>query len=133
MLSLIARTGPSTRLVYSAVAMAIRPFSTTNCSNAPNQMPLLETDLSFIRHNPPHPKPRKKSLTEIRASYYSVIGPRYLADVLDTMGLWVDGLKFAGGSYTLFPERQLREVIDLAHSHDVYVSTGGSLTHEYLT
>ena len=49
--------------------------------------------------------------------------------VLETMGYHVDGLKFAGGSFTLFPEKELREVIDLAHSHDVYVSTGGFMEH----
>jgi phosphosulfolactate synthase (CoM biosynthesis protein A) len=39
------------------------------------------------------------------------------------MGTHVDGLKFAGGSFSLFPEKPLRELIDLAHEHDVYVST----------
>jgi phosphosulfolactate synthase (CoM biosynthesis protein A) len=57
------------------------------------------------------------------------MGKRYLSDVLETMGYHVDGLKFAGGSFTLFPERELRELIDLAHSHDVYVSTGGFMEH----
>jgi phosphosulfolactate synthase (CoM biosynthesis protein A) len=57
------------------------------------------------------------------------MGKRYLADVLETMGYHVDGLKFAGGSFTLFPEKELRELIDLAHSHDVYVSTGGFMEH----
>lgn len=39
------------------------------------------------------------------------------------MGTHVDGLKFAGGSFSLFPEKPLRELIDLAHEYDVYVST----------
>jgi phosphosulfolactate synthase (CoM biosynthesis protein A) len=39
------------------------------------------------------------------------------------MGHHVDGLKFAGGSFSLFPEDKLRELIDLAHDHGVYVST----------
>lgn len=39
------------------------------------------------------------------------------------MGHHVDGLKFAGGSFALFPEDKLKELIDLAHQHDVYVST----------
>lgn len=39
------------------------------------------------------------------------------------MGHYVDGLKFAGGSFSLFPEDKLKELIDLAHHHDVYVST----------
>jgi phosphosulfolactate synthase (CoM biosynthesis protein A) len=39
------------------------------------------------------------------------------------MGYHVDGLKFAGGSFSLFPEDKLRELLDLAHQHGVYVST----------
>lgn len=39
------------------------------------------------------------------------------------MGYYVDGLKFAGGSFSLFPEEKLAELISLAHQHDVYVST----------
>lgn len=83
----------------------------------------------FVRHNSVLPKPRSKAVTEIRGPYYSVMGPRYLQDVLSTMGAHVDGLKFAGGSFSLFQEPQLRELIDLAHAHGVYVSTGGWLEH----
>ncbi|KAK3681952.1 hypothetical protein LTR37_020719 [Vermiconidia calcicola] len=57
------------------------------------------------------------------------MGPRYLSDVLETMGAHVDGLKFAGGSFSLLPEKPLRELIDLVHSYDVYVSTGGWMEH----
>ena len=39
------------------------------------------------------------------------------------MGYNIDGLKFGGGSFSLYPEPQLRELIDLAHEHGVYVST----------
>lgn len=39
------------------------------------------------------------------------------------MGTHVDGLKFAGGSFSLFQEKPLRELIELAHEHGVYVST----------
>lgn len=39
------------------------------------------------------------------------------------MGYHVDGLKFAGGSFSLFPEDKLRGLLDLAHEHGVYVST----------
>ena len=41
------------------------------------------------------------------------------------MGTYVDSLKFAGGSFTLMPEKAAREIIDLCHRHDVLVSTGG--------
>ena len=83
----------------------------------------------FIRHNPRNEKPRNTGVTEIRGPYYSVMGKRYLEDVLETMGYHVDGLKFAGGSFSLFPEKRLTELIDIAHSYGVYVSTGGWMEH----
>ncbi|HEX7057665.1 MAG TPA: phosphosulfolactate synthase [Bacilli bacterium] len=73
------------------------------------------------------PKPRTRGVTEIRGPYYSVMGKRYLTDVLETMGEYVDSLKFAGGSFTLMPEERIREILDLAHEHNVKVSTGGFL------
>jgi len=126
----LARPVTSASMARSAMALGTRYLSTTATTHAPksHEKPLIETDMSFIRHNPPEPKPRTKGLTEIRAAYYTVMGPNYLRDVLETMGTWVDGLKFAGGSFTLFPEHKLREVIDLAHEHGVYVSTGGILS-----
>jgi phosphosulfolactate synthase (CoM biosynthesis protein A) len=78
-------------------------------------------------HRPP--KPRTRGVTEIRGPYYSVMGRRYLEDVLETMGEHVDALKFAGGSFTLMPERALAEIIETAHAHDVLVSTGGFIEH----
>ncbi|KAL4913808.1 hypothetical protein BDW62DRAFT_220488 [Aspergillus aurantiobrunneus] len=83
----------------------------------------------FARSNPRPKKPRTKGVTEIRGPYYTVMGKRYLADVLETMGTHVDGLKFAGGSFSLFPEKPLKELIDLAHEYNVYVSTGGWAEH----
>jgi phosphosulfolactate synthase (CoM biosynthesis protein A) len=73
----------------------------------------------------PRPKPRRVGQTEIRGPYYSAVGRRMLEDVLETMGHWVDSLKFAGGGFVLMPRERLKEMIDLAHSHDVAVSTGG--------
>lgn len=35
----------------------------------------------------------------------------------------VDGVKFAGGSFSLFQEDKLRELIQIAHENDAYVST----------
>src|SRR5437867_2501890 len=52
------------------------------------------------------------------------ISARYLVDVLETMGSYVDSLKFAGVSFTLMPRRPLTELIELCHRHDVAVSTG---------
>lgn len=80
---------------------------------------------SFIRMNERPAKPRTFGLTEIRGPYYTPMGRRYLEDVLETMGEHVDSLKFAGGSFTLMPKKRVQELIDLAHSHQVLVSTGG--------
>src|SRR6266705_2636063 len=86
---------------------------------------LPERSFSFLRINQRETKPRKRSLTEIRGPYYSVVGRRYLEDLFETMGAYVDSLKFAGGSFTLMPEQAVREIVDVCHKHDVLVSTGG--------
>src|SRR5438105_10773032 len=41
------------------------------------------------------------------------------------MGAYIDSLKFAGGSFTLMPEKVVREIIDLCHKNNVLVSSGG--------
>lgn len=88
-----------------------------------------ERAFPFIRMNEREGKPRTRGITEIRGPYYTPMGKRYLEDVLETMGEYVDSLKFAGGSFTLMPEKQLREIIDLAHRYNVLVSTGGYIEH----
>jgi phosphosulfolactate synthase (CoM biosynthesis protein A) len=88
-----------------------------------------ERAFSFIPLNAREAKPRRRGITEIRGPYYSVMGERYLTDVLETMGWYVDGLKFAGGSFALMPRQKVKAIIDLAHAHDVYVSTGGWMEH----
>src|SRR5207248_4013357 len=79
----------------------------------------------FLRVNERERKPRKRGLTEIRGPYYSVVGRRYLEDLFETMGAYIDSLKFAGGSFTLMPERAVQGIVDLCHEHNVLVSTGG--------
>lgn len=79
----------------------------------------------FLRINEREAKPRQRGLSEIRGPYYSVVGRRYLEDLFDMMGNYVDSLKFAGGSFTLMPNQTVRELIDICHKHDVLVSTGG--------
>jgi phosphosulfolactate synthase (CoM biosynthesis protein A) len=81
--------------------------------------------LPFLKMNPRPPKPRTRGLTEIRGSYYTPLGPRYLADVLETMSPHIDSLKFGGGSFAIYPRAKLVELIELCHQHDVTVSTGG--------
>lgn len=83
----------------------------------------------FLRMNERSEKPRKEGITEIRGPYYTVMGKNYLEDVLSTMGAYVDSLKFAGGSFSLLPTKALKELIDLAHKHNVLVSTGGFIEY----
>lgn len=80
---------------------------------------------SFIRMNERQSKPRTRGVTEIRGPYYTVMGKRYLEDVLETMGEYVDILKFAAGSFSLMKREVLKEIIDTAHRYNVMVSTGG--------
>jgi len=88
-----------------------------------------ERAFSFLRVNQRQSKPRDRGLTEIRGPYYTPMGKRYLEDVLETMGNYIDALKFAGGSFTLMPRYIVKELIDLCHRYDVQVSTGGFIEH----
>jgi phosphosulfolactate synthase (CoM biosynthesis protein A) len=84
---------------------------------------------SFLRTNRREAKPRSRGVTEIRGPYYSVVGRRYLEDLLQGFGEYVDILKFAGGSFTLMPRDALAGIIDACHAHDVKVSTGGFIEY----
>src|SRR5215468_10912579 len=86
-----------------------------------------ERSFPFLQVNEGEKKPRKRGLTEIRGPYYSVVGRRYLEDLFELMGQYVDSLKFAGGSFSLMPESAVRSLIELCHQHNVLVSTGGFL------
>ena len=68
-------------------------------------------------------------MTEIRGPYYPPMSKRYLQDVLETMGTYVDALKFAGGSFSLMPPHVVKELIDLCYQHEVLVSTGGFIEY----
>ncbi|NBB99618.1 MAG: phosphosulfolactate synthase [Bacteroidetes bacterium] len=83
----------------------------------------------FIETNDRGEKPRTVGVTEIRGPYYTPMGTNYLADVLSTMGHYVDSLKFAGGSFSLMPEAEVRALLELAHEHEVLVSTGGFMEY----
>lgn len=84
-----------------------------------------ERAFGFLRVNQREAKPRRHGVTEIRGPYYTPMGRHYLSDLLETAGAYVDALKFAGGSFAILPRRAVRELIELAHQHDVLVSTGG--------
>ena len=69
-------------------------------------------------------------MTEIRGPYYTPVGRRYLEDVLETMGDYVDTLKYAGGSFALMPrEGGARPQRASATSTRSQVSTGGFLEY----
>jgi len=84
-----------------------------------------ERAFAFLEINQRQEKPRTAGLTEIRGPYYTPMGQRYLHDVLETMGRYVNSLKFAGGSFVLMPRKQLQALIETAHRFTVLVSTGG--------
>lgn len=98
-------------------------------ASGPNVSPTSLGGYSFIASNPLPPKPRLEAgrcVTEIRGPYYNAaFGPAVLEDTLKISSAWVDGLKFAGGAFTLMPAKVVKEMTDIAHKHDVYVSTGG--------
>jgi len=85
----------------------------------------LSRGFEYVHINRREGKPRTCGITEIRGPYYAPMGKRYLADILETMGEYVDILKFSGGSFALMPKQAVRELIDLCHEHKVLVSTGG--------
>src|SRR5262245_38342669 len=84
---------------------------------------------SFLKTNHRQSKPRTRGVTEIRGAYYSVVGSRYLEDIFETMGPYIDALKFAGGSFVLLPRDALTRIIELCHRNDVLVSTGGFIEY----
>lgn len=79
----------------------------------------------FLQVNARDGKPRKSGITEMRGPYYAPVGKRYLLDILETMGAYVDIFKFSGGSFSLMPRKAVQELIATCHEHDVLVSTGG--------
>ena len=88
-----------------------------------------ERAFPFLKVNERQSKPRAIGITEIRGPYYTPMGKRYLQDVLETMGAYVDVLKFAGGSFSLMPRSVVKELLDLCHQYNVLVSTGGFIEH----
>jgi len=96
---------------------------------AASQIHAEERAFSFLKLNDRQGKPRKQGVTEIRGPYYTPMGKRYLEDILETMGAYVDVLKFAGGSFSLMPRPVVKELLDLCHRYNVLISTGGFIEH----
>ena len=88
-----------------------------------------ERAFAFLSLNERPSKPRSCGVTEIRGPYYTPLVRRQLEDVLETMGVYVDTLKYAGGSFALMPREAVRDLNELCHQHDVEVSTGGFLEY----
>ncbi|KAL6873743.1 hypothetical protein ACP4OV_013825 [Aristida adscensionis] len=75
-------------------------------------------------------KPRRYGVTEMRSPFYSFRPTQHaLQEILDSIGPFVDGLKFSGGCHSLMGRELVREITDLAHKHDIYVSTGDWAEH----
>ncbi len=89
----------------------------------------IDRAFAFMPMNERPAKPRSRGVTEIRGPYYAPVGPRYLGDLLEAMGAYVDTLKYAGGSFALMPRQAVRALNDVCHEHDVDVSTGGFLEY----
>lgn len=79
----------------------------------------------FIKLNELPPKPRTIGVIEIRGPYYTSVSYGYLNDLLDDWSEYVDGFKFSGGSQRLLRENRVKQIIQLCHTHGLYVSTGG--------
>ncbi|MCO5559793.1 hypothetical protein L7F22_013397 [Adiantum nelumboides] len=63
-------------------------------------------------------------MTKIRSPYYSAMGPHCIHDILEANGLFIDGLRFKGGSASLMPKNCLKEIVDLVHQHGIYIGIG---------
>lgn len=101
----------------------------TNGSSSERSSHSDDRAFAFLKINRRDEKPRMAGLTEIRGPYYTPMGQRYLEDVLETMSVYIDSLKFAGGSFALMPRRRVLELIETAHRFQVEVSTGGFIEH----
>jgi phosphosulfolactate synthase (CoM biosynthesis protein A) len=88
-----------------------------------------ERAFEFLPLNERPAKPRSRGVTEIRGPYYTPVGRRYLEDLFETMGAYVDTLKYAGGSFALMPRAAVRALNEVCHEHQVEVSTGGFLEY----
>src|SRR5215831_6133495 len=111
-----------------ASGVGVREHSSHGRNHARSQ-PSDSRAFGFLEMNRRAEKPRRVGLTEIRGAYYTPMGRRYLEDLLETMGSYVDSLKFAGGSFALMERKHLQELIETAHRFQVAVSTGGFIEY----
>ncbi|OBZ66585.1 hypothetical protein A0H81_13503 [Grifola frondosa] len=94
-------------------AFQLSPIPATPSSSSATTYPF-----SFLPANSLEPKhTRTKGLTEIRGPYYAPVTKTYLDELLGDWGEYVDGVKFAGGAFSLMPQERLTALIDVAHKH----------------
>jgi len=77
-----------------------------------SQIHTVDRAFDFLKINERPAKPRSRGVTEIRGPYYTPMGKHHLQDVLETMGAYVDVLKFAAGSFSLMPRNAVKELLD---------------------
>ena len=89
--------------------------------------PELENERAFpaLAMNVRAAKPRAAGITEVRGQYYTITGPRYLEDLLEVAGEWIDWIKVPGPGAALTPPNVLRRMADIAHAADVKFGVGG--------
>lgn len=100
------------RAIHGTATRQTSPLNTSSSSAHP---------FSFLPANALEPKAtRTKGLTEIRGPYYAPVTKTYLDELLKDWDEYVDGVKFAGGAFSLMPEDRLRALIDTAHAHGAF-------------
>lgn len=70
-------------------------------------------------------KPRATGITEVRGQYYTITGPRYLEDLFEVAGEWIDWLKIPGPGIALTPAHTLARIAEICSAHDVRLGAGG--------
>jgi phosphosulfolactate synthase (CoM biosynthesis protein A) len=88
-----------------------------------------ERAFSFLRLNGRPGKPARADHRNPRGPYDDTFGRRHLEDVFETVGAYVDTLKFAAARSRSCRAAPSPNLIELCHSHDVRVSTGGFLEY----
>lgn len=79
----------------------------------------------FVRIEELPSKPRERAVTEIRGSYYVVVTPAYLKELLEIANEYVDIFKYSRGSMRFHPRDIVPSINRMCHKHGVLVSTGG--------
>ena len=107
-------------LARSGLRSLVRPLSAATTPTRARRGVASKSAFTFLPANALPAKPRGKGLTEIRGPYYYPVTATYLDELLSDWGAYVDGIKFAGGAFSLMPEDRLKRLIDIAHKHGAW-------------